>query len=90
MRIELSTLVVSPEWQRRGIGTVLMENGLKEADELGLQTVLGASKKGKGLYKKYGFVEFEVTDVRLREYEGGEGMGKDQQVIMNRPAHPKA
>jgi hypothetical protein len=69
---------------------MLMENGLKEADELGLQAVLGASKPGLGLYKKYGFVEFETMEVRLWEYEGGEGMGFDHQVIMNRPAQTQA
>jgi len=35
-----------------------MENVLKEMDELELQTVLGASKEGKGSYKKHRFVEF--------------------------------
>lgn len=69
---------------------MLMENGLKEADELGLQTMLGASKEGKGLYKKHGFLDFETMEVRLWEYEGGEGMGLDHQVIMNRPAQRKA
>ncbi len=66
-----------------------MENGLKEADELGLQAVLGASKEGKGLYKKYGFVEFKVMEVRLWEYEGGEGMSLDHHVIMHRPAQTR-
>lgn len=84
--IELNTLVVSPEYQRRGIGKLLIEDGLKEADRLGLQAVLGASKEGLGLYKKHGFTEFEVMEVRLWEYEGGEGMGLDRHVVMHRPA----
>jgi N-acetylglutamate synthase-like GNAT family acetyltransferase len=82
--------VVSPKWQRRGIGKMLLENGLKEADELGLQSVLGASKSGKGLYKKYGFVEFEIMEIKLWEYEGGEGMSLDHQVVMHRSAQKKA
>ena len=84
--IELNTLVVHPEYQRRGIGKVLMEYGLKEADRLGIQAVLGASREGLGLYKKYGFTEFEVMEINLWEYEGGEGMGTDRHVVMHRPA----
>jgi hypothetical protein len=52
-----------------------MEEGLKEVDRLGLQCVLGASPEGEGLYKKYGFEEVEVMELKLWEYEGGEGMG---------------
>jgi ribosomal protein S18 acetylase RimI-like enzyme len=76
---------VSPDYQRRGIGKMLMEDGLKEADKLGLQTVLGASKQGLGLYKKYGFTEFETMEIKLWEYEGGQGMGTDRHVVMHRP-----
>jgi len=31
-------------------------------------------------------VDFEIMDIRLWEYEGGEGMGEDQNCIMWRPA----
>lgn len=65
---------------------MLLEDGLREADAQGLQAVLGASPDGIGLYRKYGFVDFEVTDFNLWEYEGGEGMGVNRHVIMHRPA----
>jgi ribosomal protein S18 acetylase RimI-like enzyme len=77
---------VSPECQRQGIGSILLEDGLKEADELGLQSVLGASTEGLGLYKKHGFVEFKQMSLNLWEYEGGEGMGVVDHCIMHRPA----
>ncbi|KAE9378195.1 acyl-CoA N-acyltransferase [Stipitochalara longipes BDJ] len=82
---KLNTLVVSPEYQRRGIGKMLIEDGLKEADRLGLQAVLGASKEGLGLYKKLGFKEVEVMEIRLWEYEGGEGRGLETHAVMHRP-----
>jgi hypothetical protein len=63
-----------------------MEAGIKLVDEAGLQCVLGASKEGRGLYKRYGFVDFQIMELRLWEYEGGEGMGMDQHCIMWRPA----
>ncbi|KAH9218782.1 hypothetical protein DL95DRAFT_385010, partial [Leptodontidium sp. 2 PMI_412] len=56
---KLATLIVAPENQRQGIGSQLLEAGLKEVDRLGLRCVLASSKEGLGLYKRFGFVEFE-------------------------------
>jgi ribosomal protein S18 acetylase RimI-like enzyme len=86
--LELGILVVSPHYQRKGIGTMLLEDGLLEADARGIQAVLGASPEGIGLYRKYGFVDFEVMNLNLWEYEGGEGMGVARHVIMRRPPVP--
>jgi GNAT superfamily N-acetyltransferase len=84
--LELAVLVVSPKYQRQGIGAMLLEDGLKRADEASLQTVLGASPFGLGLYQKYGFVGFETRDINLWEYEGGKGCGVNRTVMMHRPA----
>ncbi|TGO86756.1 hypothetical protein BPOR_0279g00110 [Botrytis porri] len=83
--LKLNILVIHPSHQRRGIGTLLLEQGLKFADEKSLQVVLGASPWGIGLYRKYGFVDVHCMDVRLDRYEGGEGMGSTRHVIMRRP-----
>lgn len=82
--IELNDLYVDPAYQRQGIGTKLLEEGLKDVDERGLQCVLGSSKEGKGVYKRFGFVEVETMVIDLEEY-GGVGMGMDEHVLMNRP-----
>lgn len=82
----MGVLIVSPQHQRKGIGALLLEDGLREADVQGLQVVLGASPEGIGLYRKYGFVDFEVMDLNLWEYEGGEGMGIARHVVMHRPS----
>jgi ribosomal protein S18 acetylase RimI-like enzyme len=84
--VELGVLVVSPDCQRRGIGTALLEEGLGEVDRRGLQCVLAASAKGRGLYKKFGFADFEILEFNLAEYEGGEGCGYEFHAIMHRPA----
>lgn len=84
--LELFDLVVSPECQRQGVGRLLLEEGLRELDEAGLQCVLGASPEGLGLYKKHGFVEVEKRRWNLWEYEGGEGCGVVVHCIMHRPA----
>ena len=79
-------MVVSPTHQRRGIGTLLLSEGLQEVDKLGLPCVLGASPEGEGLYRRWGWEEVEVMEMRLWEYEGGEGMGLARHVVMCRPA----
>ncbi len=79
-------LIVKPECQRQGIGSKLLEQGLREVDEAGLQCVLAASKEGLGLYRKFGFVEFETMKLKYWEYDGGEGLGIDDHVVMHRPA----
>ncbi|KAM0312495.1 hypothetical protein ACHAO8_006258 [Botrytis cinerea] len=83
--LKLNILVIHPSYQRRGIGTLLLEQGLKLADEKSLQVVLGASPWGIGLYRKYGFVDVHCMDIELDRYEGGEGMGSTRHVIMRRP-----
>ncbi|TGO27090.1 hypothetical protein BPAE_0047g00060 [Botrytis paeoniae] len=83
--LKLNILVIHPSHQRRGIGTLLLEQGLKLADEKSLQVVLGASPWGIGLYRKYGFVDVHGMDIQLDRYEGGKGMGSTRHVIMRRP-----
>ncbi|RDL37592.1 uncharacterized protein BP5553_05025 [Venustampulla echinocandica] len=84
--VKLSALIVAPEYQRKGIGTMLLEAGLKEADAGALQCVLGASPEGEGLYRRYGFKQVMNMDLKLWEYEGGEGLGTTTHGVMHRPA----
>lgn len=72
--------------QRQGIGSLLLKEGLDEADQAGLQCVLGASPEGLSLYKKYGFAEFQDMSLDLKDYEGGQGMGFVHHCIMHRQA----
>lgn len=82
----LNLLVVSPQQQRQGIGGLLFAEGLRVADEAGLQVILGASDQGIGLYKKYGCIEVGIFEVNLWEYEGGQGLGVATNHILHRPA----
>lgn len=85
LNLELGVLVVDPCRQRQGIGSKLLEHGLKEVDKRGLQCVLGASEAGVGLYRKFRFVDYEMMYIDLEKY-GGVGLGTDEHVLMNRPA----
>ena len=52
----LEYLAVHPENQGRGIATALVQSGMKQAEELGLDIFVNAtSKPGMLIYKKLGF-----------------------------------
>lgn len=52
---------VSTKARRRGAGRMMVEWGLKTADELGLETLIEAAPAGVPLYKTFGFVEVAHT-----------------------------
>lgn len=54
----VSIIGVKTTHQRRGIGAIFIRQGQQLARESGVALTLGASKAGRGLYKKCGF---EVT-----------------------------
>lgn len=69
-----------------GLGAMMLEEGLREVDRRGLQCILGASSMGIGLYRKHGYADFEVMEIKMWEYERGKGMGLVRHVVMHRPA----
>lgn len=52
----LKSLAVHPSFQRKGIGSALMDWGLRKAGSRGEMVYLEASDKGKELYLRNGFV----------------------------------
>jgi GNAT superfamily N-acetyltransferase len=81
--LALNVLVVSPEYQRRGIGALLIHEGLEEADKNNLPVWLGASEPALKLYKRVGFQADEVIEVDMRKY-GGNTI--ETHTSMTRPA----
>ena len=65
----LKVLAVNPEFQRKGIGGILVNWGLKHARERNERAYLEASDFGKGLYLKLGFKV--VGDLQVTEGEEG-------------------
>ncbi|KAL4975998.1 acyl-CoA N-acyltransferase [Aspergillus desertorum] len=53
----LDTLVVHPEYQRRGVGSMLLRWGCNLADEAGVALYVDASRAGAPLYERFGFVD---------------------------------
>ncbi|EFQ32953.1 acetyltransferase [Colletotrichum graminicola] len=58
----LDTLVTHPDYQRRGAGSMLLKWGCELADEDGVGAYVDASKAGKGLYERFGFVDKSEAD----------------------------
>lgn len=54
-RWHLRSIVVSPDWQGMGVGTLLMKEPLDRAQKEGVIVGLEASADGEHLYKKVGF-----------------------------------
>lgn len=65
---ELVVLVVHPDFQRRGAGSMLVEQLCQKADGQGVIAVLGASDMGKGLYLKHGFEIIKEQEFDLRPF----------------------
>lgn len=65
--IFIHTLAVSPNHQKMGCGTKLMESVIEETDRLGLMCFLEASDEGKPLYLKCGFEEVEKMVVQSND-----------------------
>jgi GNAT superfamily N-acetyltransferase len=66
----MAILTIMPEAQRRGVGSALLREGLKEVDRRGLPAFIEAAPDGVGLYKKFGWEERVRTSVNLKDFGG--------------------
>jgi ribosomal protein S18 acetylase RimI-like enzyme len=71
-------LTVSPSYQRRGVGNLLLSHGLAWADAAGQKTYLEATVAGRPLYEKLGFKEVDVME---RDLGGELGIGRNWAMI---------
>ncbi|KAH7417415.1 acyl-CoA N-acyltransferase [Cadophora sp. MPI-SDFR-AT-0126] len=66
--LHLSLLMTDPKYQRRGIGTALLEWGHEFADREGVPCFLIASPVGHPLYAHVGWKEIGVMEVDLKDW----------------------
>jgi ribosomal protein S18 acetylase RimI-like enzyme len=83
---ELHICFTDPEYQRRGIGSMMLQWGCDLADQLFLPSWVEASPTGNFLYRKYGYTDVDVKkggdmagslmrrEVKVRSIEGGAGL----------------
>ena len=82
--LELRLLGTRPEYHRCGAGSLLVRNGLKKADELGLPTLLMGGKYGRPLYERLGFEIIRPFPFDCRDYGGA---WEAHHWTMRRPAN---
>lgn len=76
----LHILIVSPDHQRRGLGTMLIREGLAAADRDNARTYIEASPKGLGLYIRHGWKIIDTIKMDMTPY-GGNGMAVEELLI---------
>lgn len=79
----LHGLSVSPTHQRRGLGSLLLREGLAVADQMGAKTFLESSPAGVSLYSKHGFKQIDDILMDMRPY-GGPGIVSEE-CMMREP-----
>ncbi|KAF4976787.1 hypothetical protein FZEAL_6593 [Fusarium zealandicum] len=68
----LSSLGVSPNAQGRGLGSLLLQDGLREADREGVCTWLVGLRGLDTFYSRFGYVEVARANVgELKDWDGG-------------------
>ncbi|KAL8396898.1 hypothetical protein RB594_003843 [Gaeumannomyces avenae] len=82
--VSLDTTSADPAYQRRGAGATLMKYGVDEADRLGVEAVVEATRMGRYLYENFGFEIREDISIP----NPPERAGQPEQFIhwMTRPA----
>ena len=65
-------MAVHPDNQGKGIGTALVESGMREAEKMGLDIFVLAFKAGVGVYKRLGF-RIEQELIQDDSMYGGSG-----------------
>ncbi|CZR59730.1 uncharacterized protein PAC_09624 [Phialocephala subalpina] len=70
--MHLSFFFVHPDYQRRGIGSKLLEWGKQKGDELGAKIWLTSTPQARVAYEKNGWKVVEKHEIDLGKY-GGEG-----------------
>lgn len=67
----LELLGTHDDYQRRGLGSAMLEWGCSKADSEGLETYLDASERGRPVYKKhFGFTTERVIKIPDRSAYG--------------------
>jgi GNAT superfamily N-acetyltransferase len=64
-------LVVSPSHQRKGLGKLMLEDGLKYVDAEGARCYIEATVEGLGLYEKLGWKRIGGMEMDLTRFGKG-------------------
>ncbi|TVY40911.1 hypothetical protein LOCC1_G006358 [Lachnellula occidentalis] len=83
--MSLSLFFVHPEYQRQGIGSLLLEWGMKKADEMKARIWIASTPQAVSTYERNGWKVVERYDVMLEKY-GGRGVYSRAWMLRELPA----
>lgn len=69
---DLALFFVHPEYQRKGIGSLLLKWGKNKADEAGAKIWLTSTPQAMPVYEKNGWKVRDTYEIDLEKY-GGQG-----------------
>lgn len=58
-----------PDARRRGVGKLLMDWGVQQADERGYEAFVDATDLGRELYRTYGFIDGEKRQLDMSQFK---------------------
>lgn len=68
LSLALHYIATHPRHQRRGAASMLLAEGVRRADEAGLDVFLQASTEGLHIYEKFGFEPVRTDRLDLAEF----------------------
>jgi len=78
---DLRILAIDPAYQRRGLGSMLIKEGLAHVDKSGTDCLLTASAAGEGLYIKHGWEVVDEIVIDLDKANIGHGIVKPKVLL---------
>lgn len=87
--LDLTSIAVHPDYQRRGIGRTLLDWGIDQADKLQVPIYTEASKDGFKLFTSYGFEKLDHVSLIHKAEVLGKDNDEEVPLVVKMPSVAK-